>query len=39
MLETGDLPVEAIANELAYEDTSFAGRYGFVKQENLFTGE
>ncbi len=26
MLETGDLPVEAIANEVGYEDTSFFGR-------------
>jgi transcriptional regulator GlxA family with amidase domain len=26
MLETGDLPVEAIANEMGYEDTSFFGR-------------
>ena len=27
MLETGDLPVEAIANEVGYEDTSFFGRF------------
>lgn len=26
MLETGDLPVEAVANEVGYEDTSFFGR-------------
>lgn len=26
MLETGDLPVEAIAEEVGYEDTSFFGR-------------
>ena len=26
LLETGDLPVEAIANEVGYEDTSFFGR-------------
>jgi transcriptional regulator GlxA family with amidase domain len=26
ILETGDLPVEAIANEVGYEDTSFFGR-------------
>jgi len=26
MLETGDLPVEAIANEVGYEDASFFGR-------------
>jgi transcriptional regulator GlxA family with amidase domain len=26
MVETGDLPVEAIANEVGYEDTSFFGR-------------
>jgi transcriptional regulator GlxA family with amidase domain len=26
MLETTDLPVEAIANEIGYEDTSFFGR-------------
>ena len=26
MLETSDLPVEAIANEVGYEDTSFFGR-------------
>ncbi len=27
MLETGDLPVEAIANEVGYEDASFLGRF------------
>ena len=26
MLETTDLPFEAIANEIGYEDTSFIGR-------------
>ena len=26
MLETGDLPVEAVANEVGYEDASFFGR-------------
>ena len=26
MLESGDLPVEAIANEVGYEDPSFFGR-------------
>jgi transcriptional regulator GlxA family with amidase domain len=26
MLETGDLPVEAVANDVGYEDTSFFGR-------------
>jgi transcriptional regulator GlxA family with amidase domain len=26
MLETGDLPIEAIANEVGYEDSSFFGR-------------
>lgn len=26
MLETGNLPVEAVANEVGYEDTSFFGR-------------
>jgi transcriptional regulator GlxA family with amidase domain len=26
MLETSDLPVEAIANETGYEDSSFFGR-------------
>jgi transcriptional regulator GlxA family with amidase domain len=26
LLETGDLPVEAVANEVGYEDASFFGR-------------
>jgi len=26
MLEAGDLPVEAVANEVGYEDSSFFGR-------------
>jgi transcriptional regulator GlxA family with amidase domain len=26
MLETTDLPIEAVANEAGYEDTSFFGR-------------
>jgi AraC-like DNA-binding protein len=26
MLETGELPIEAIADEVGYEDTSFFGR-------------
>ena len=26
MLEAGDLPVEAVANEVGYEDASFFGR-------------
>ena len=26
MLETGDLPIEAVANEMGYEDASFFGR-------------